>query len=68
MAELEAADGREGGNQSERASERGSNAAMAGAIRCHYEVLEVEHTANDDEIKKAFRKLALKVRPQKQTR
>jgi curved DNA-binding protein CbpA len=41
---------------------------MAGAIRCHYEVLEVEHTANDDEIKKAFRKLALKVRPQKQTR
>jgi DnaJ family protein A protein 5 len=41
---------------------------MAGAIRCHYEVLEVERTANDDEIKKAFRKLALKVRPQKQTR
>ena len=34
---------------------------MAGSIRCHYEVLEVERTANDDEIKKSFRKLALKV-------
>ena len=31
-------------------------------IRCHYEVLEVERDIQDDELKKAYRKLALKVR------
>ena len=30
-------------------------------VRCHYEVLEVAREAQDDEIKKAYRKLALKV-------
>lgn len=35
---------------------------MAANLRCHYEVLEVEQTATDDELKKSFRKLALKVR------
>ena len=38
--------------------------AMA-APRCHYEVLEVEMGATDDELKKAFRKLALKWHPDK---
>lgn len=31
-------------------------------VRCHYEVLEVERDITDDELKKAYRKLALKVR------
>ena len=31
-------------------------------VRCHYEVLEVERDAQDDELKKAYRRLALKVR------
>ena len=35
---------------------------MAAKIRCHYEVLECEQTATEDELKKSFRKLALKVR------
>lgn len=34
----------------------------ANKIRCHYEVLECEQTASEDELKKSFRKLALKVR------
>lgn len=29
--------------------------------KCHYEVLEVERDATDDELKKCYRKLALKV-------
>jgi molecular chaperone DnaJ len=33
------------------------------AKRCYYEVLEVERTVNDDELKRAFRKLALKWHP-----
>ena len=28
-------------------------------MKCHYEVLEVERSATDDEIKKSYRKLAL---------
>uniref|UniRef100_A0A1I7YWR3 DnaJ homolog subfamily C member 21 n=1 Tax=Steinernema glaseri TaxID=37863 RepID=A0A1I7YWR3_9BILA len=35
------------------------------AMRCHYEVLEIERDANDDQIKKAYRKLALKWHPDK---
>src|SRR3954462_7701828 len=33
------------------------------AKRCYYEVLEVERTANDGEVKTAFRKLAMKWHP-----
>ena len=34
-------------------------------MKCHYEVLEVSMTANDDEIRKSYRKLALKWHPDK---
>ena len=33
-----------------------------GPVRCHYEVLDVAQEVQDDELKKAYRKLALKVR------
>src|SRR5438445_6821721 len=39
----------------------GVDAGMA--KRCYYEVLEVERTANDGELKSAFRKLAMKWHP-----
>lgn len=32
-------------------------------MRCYYEVLQVEKSANDDELKKAYRKLALQWHP-----
>ena len=35
------------------------------ALRCHYDVLAVERTATDDELKKAYRVLALKWHPDK---
>ena len=34
-------------------------------MRCHYEVLEVSHDADDDAIKKAYRKAALTWHPGK---
>src|SRR5215813_1255808 len=39
----------------------GRDAGMA--KRCYYEVLEVERSANDGELKAAFRKLAMKWHP-----
>ena len=42
-----------------------SAAAMPAAMRCHYEVLGVDRDADDDAIKKAYRKLALKWHPDK---
>jgi len=34
-------------------------------MKCHYEVLGVERTAGDADIKKAYRRLALKYHPDK---
>ena len=34
-------------------------------MRCHYEVMESERDATDDELKKKYRKLALKWHPDK---
>jgi molecular chaperone DnaJ len=31
--------------------------------RCYYEVLSVERTANDEQLKKSFRRLAMKFHP-----
>ena len=38
---------------------------MSAPPRCHYIVLDVERTATDDELKKAYRVLALKWHPDK---
>jgi curved DNA-binding protein CbpA len=32
-------------------------------MKCHYEVLSIKKDANDDEIKKSYRKLALQWHP-----
>lgn len=32
-------------------------------MRCHYEILNISRDANDDDIKKSYRKLALKFHP-----
>jgi molecular chaperone DnaJ len=34
-------------------------------MRCHYEVLEVERDVSDNDIRKSYRKLALKWHPDK---
>ena len=34
-----------------------------GAIRCHYEVLQVDRDVSDTDLRKAYRKLALKYHP-----
>lgn len=34
-------------------------------MKCHYELLELEQNCTDDEIKKAYRRLALKWHPDK---
>jgi molecular chaperone DnaJ len=53
---------------SEQASPRDDSAEMKGwetgmAKRCYYEVLEVERSADENELKSAFRKLAMKWHP-----
>ena len=45
----------------EAAADTGWNAGMV--KRCYYEVLEVERTVKDGELKTAFRKLAMKWHP-----
>lgn len=34
-------------------------------MECHYSVLDVERDADDDQLKKSYRKLALKYHPDK---
>lgn len=40
-------------------------ASSSWKMRCHYEVLEVERTASEDDLRKAYRKLALRWHPDK---
>jgi len=48
-----------------RASRGCASNLMSAPPRCHYIVLDVERTATDDELKKAYRVLALKWHPDK---
>lgn len=38
---------------------------MSRIMECYYSVLEVERDADDDQLKKSYRKLALKFHPDK---
>ena len=38
---------------------------MSTPIRCYYDILSVSRTADNDDLKKAYRKLALKWHPGK---
>jgi DnaJ-class molecular chaperone len=40
--------------------------AKMSAVKCHYEVLDVSRDATDDDLKKSYRKLALKWHPGEQ--
>jgi DnaJ-class molecular chaperone len=44
---------------------RGVTAYIHQDMRCHYEVLEVERDVSDNDIRKSYRKLALKWHPDK---